>query len=115
MNALKQFVSFIPKDERIKLFVNFYREYGFSSREVAKILGINIRRVYFYLPNKKRKIRNYPNDEITYLILKNFLEKNPKKAFIYLRDIYNRFNKLRTTIILKEVHHEINKLYDIML
>jgi len=114
-SSLRKIVGFIPKNKRLELFMDFYRECGSNSRETAKILGISIRRVYFYLPNKKNnKVRNYPNDETTYLVLKAFLKKNPKKTFRILKRLHTEFGKLQTKVFFKGIYQEFTKLYDIM-
>lgn len=114
--SLRKIVGFIPKDKRLELFMSFYKECGSNSRETAKILGINIRRIYFYLPNKKNnKIRNYPNDETTYLILKAFFKKNPRKTFKVLRRLYTEFGKLQTRVFFNGIYRDFTELYDIMI
>lgn len=112
---LKRFAHYIPKSERIRLFNYLYKEYGFNSREIAKELGISLRRIYFYLPERKSKrIRNYPNDYTTYLMLKAFIKKNQWKAYLFLKNLQEEFNKLETIIFLRDIHPKVSNLYDIM-
>lgn len=91
---LKKLAAFIPKDKRLKLFNKLYREYGCNARDIAKNSGINLRCVYFYLPNGKKGVRNKPSDETTYNLLKAYMKKDPQKAQTFLGEVYNEFQIL---------------------
>ncbi|MCX8175614.1 MAG: hypothetical protein N3E48_00055 [Candidatus Bathyarchaeota archaeon] len=113
---LKKFACYIPKSERIKLFNYLYKEYGFNTRAIAKELGISLRRVYFYLPKKEsKKVRNYPSDYTTYLMLKTLIKKNQLKAYLFLKNIQEELNKLESTLFLRGVHSKVVNLYDMNL
>lgn len=93
-SSLRKIASFIPKKDRLKLFNFLFEEYEKNAEKTAKEIGITIRQVYFYLQNGEKKIRNSPNDETTYYILKAYLNKNPEQFAIFLKIITNEFNSL---------------------
>ncbi|MGP3704831.1 MAG: hypothetical protein ACKD6O_05985 [Candidatus Bathyarchaeota archaeon] len=114
--ALKKFACYIPKSERIKLFNYLYKEYGFNPRAVAKELGVSLRRVYFYLPKKEdKKVRNYPSDYTTYLMLKALMKKNQLKAYLFLKNIQEELSRLESILFFKDIHSRVVNLYDVML
>lgn len=99
--CVDKLASFIPKKLRLELFRTIYRQCGSSPTATAKILGIHPRQVYFYLPNHTGKIRNYPNDETTQLILRAGLKIAPEKTKAILSQALDKFSEL-VTIIEKE-------------
>lgn len=112
---LRELVGFIPKKERLKLFMDFYEECSLNSREAARVLGISVRRVYFYLPNRRNnRVRNYPNDETTYLILKTLFKKNPERAFKAVKRLNMEFNRVQAGVLFKGIHQKLKDLYNIM-
>jgi len=72
-----EIVSLIPRPTRLELFRLVYKNCNSSPNEVAKILKMNPRQVYFYLSSSKRTIRNYPNDLTTLVVLKVALQLAP--------------------------------------
>ena len=93
-DVLIKFSTYIPKKERISLFNCLYQEFNCNSRLLSNFSGIHLRTIYFYFPSKKNKIRNFPNDHTTYLLLRAYFNKNPKKAKLFLTKISEDVNKL---------------------
>ena len=114
-DALQKISLYIPKNERLKLFNSLYQEYNCNSRLLSKVSQIQLRRIYFYLPDKKNIVRSYPNDQTTYLLLKAYFKKNPKKALLFLMNICHDINKLKTELFIRKIQPDIAKLYDIMM
>ena len=112
-DAFIKFSTYIPKKERIRLFNCLYQEFNCNSRLLSKFSGIQLRRIYFYFPSEKNKIRNYPNDHTTYLLLRSYFDKNPKKAILFLTKISEDINKLKNVLCNKKIRTDITKLYDI--
>ena len=74
----------LPRNTRIELFKLVYRNCNNSPSEVGRILGMNPRQVYSYLPDSKKSVRNYPNDLTTVTILRAalYLAPNPTKLLV---------------------------------
>ena len=115
VDPLKKISSYIPKEDRLKLFNYMYEECNHNSRILSEVSGIQLRRIYFYLPSKKNIIRNYPNDLTAYLLLKAYFHKNPRKALQFLMNICQDINRLKTTLYLKEMHIALYRFYDILM
>jgi len=96
---VKRLASFIPKSERLALFKQLYELCESNAQKTARILGINPRQIYFYLPNNGRKVRNYPNDETTSLILRAILKKDPTITAQKMNRILGEF-----TVLLERLH-----------
>jgi hypothetical protein len=92
--SLERIAAFVPRSERVKLFKTLYLMCNSNAADTAKLLGINVRQVYFYLPNHKGKFRNHPNDKTTYLILRALFKKNPKVALGALNSLSNELSNL---------------------
>ncbi len=92
--AMRRLASFIPRDDRIKLFMTLYDMQDGSAQRTAKALGIHPRQVYFYLPGRRGRIRNFPNDQTTYLILNALARKDPHAALAKMKDLAMEFSAI---------------------
>jgi sulfatase maturation enzyme AslB (radical SAM superfamily) len=95
---LKKMAVFIPKDKRLELFRKLYQVYNCNAQEVAKNTGINLRCVYFYIPNGSKGVRNIPSDKTTYNLLKAYMKKDLQNARLFLKEIYSEFEFLYNSI-----------------
>jgi hypothetical protein len=95
---LKKLAVFIPKDKRLELFRKLYQAYNCNAQEVAKNAGINLRCVYFYIPNGSKGARSIPSDKTTYNLLKAYMKKDLQNARLFLREIYDEFEFLYNSV-----------------
>ncbi len=91
---LDKIASFMPKKLRLELFKAVYRQCESSPTATAKAVGIHPRQVYFYLIGKNGRVRNYPNDETTALILRAGLKLNPDKTLAVINEAFGIFADL---------------------
>jgi len=96
--AVKTLAGFIPKELRLELFRLVYTKCGSSPTATARVVGINPRQVYFYLPSRTGKIRNFPGDETTARILKAALKVNRGKTLKLLKRASKRFSRLAASL-----------------
>jgi len=99
VREIDRIASFIPKKDRLKIFQELFREYNKNARIMSETLSINIRRIYFYIPDGHGKPRNYPNDQTMSSILKAFLKKNPEKTMSFLKEFSIEFERLYKDIV----------------
>lgn len=86
--------GFIPKKLRLELFRLVYSSCGSSPTATANAVGIHPRQVYFYLPGRSGRIRNYPDDETTAQILKAALKLARGKTLKLLKLALRQFSRL---------------------
>lgn len=86
--------GFIPKKLRLELFSLVYSSCGSSPTVTANAIEINTRQVYFYLPGKSGRIRNYPDDETTAHILKAALKLAHSKTLNLLKQALRQFSRI---------------------
>ena len=91
---LDKIAGFIPKKLRLELFKAVYQQCESSPVATAKAIGLNPRQVYFYLIGKNGRVRNYPNDETTALILRAGLKLIPDKTQAIINEALNSFAEL---------------------
>jgi len=91
---VKRLASFIPKNDRVVIFKQLYEACGSNVQDTARVLGINTRQVYFYLPKNGRRLRNYPNDDTTALIIRAVLKKDPTIIQHKMIQLSKEFNNI---------------------
>jgi len=94
IEGLDKIAGFIPKKLRLELFKAVYQQCESSPTATAKAIGIHPRQVYFYLIGKNGKVRNYPNDETTTLILRAGLKLTPDKTLAVINEALGSFSEL---------------------
>ncbi len=86
--------EYLPKKLRLELFLLVYRRCGSSPTKTARALKMHPRQVYFYIPGRRGKIRNFPSDETAAVILDAALKLSHGQALKMIRRAYKRFSRL---------------------
>lgn len=86
--------EYLPKKLRLELFMLVYRRCGSSPAATARVLKMHPRQVYFYIPGRRGKIRNFPSDETAAVILDAALKLSRGQALRVVRRALKRFSRL---------------------